>query len=96
VTELAAAPAPPREVALGGAVGPDTRLHITLPADGRVTGLVLYRRRADGIAWQRAVRYPSQPEIVLKDVVPDNFTFAVATVDAEGRESLPVYPGRLE
>ena len=96
VTELAAAPAPPREVALGGAVGPDTRLHIALPADGRVTGLILYRRRADGIAWQRAVRYPPQPEIDLKDVVPDNFTFAVATVDADGRESLPVYPGRLE
>jgi len=96
VAELAAAPAPPSEVALGGAVSPDARLRITLPPDGRVVGLVLYRRRADGVAWQRAVRYPRQAEIVLKDVVPDNFTFAVATVDAEGHESLPVYPGRLE
>ena len=96
VAELAAAPAPPGEVALGGAVSPDTHLRIALPPDGRVAGVVLYRRRADSVVWQRAVRYPRQTEIVLKDVVPDNFTFAVATVDAEGHESLPVYPGRLE
>ncbi|GEJ58196.1 M20/M25/M40 family metallo-hydrolase [Anaeromyxobacter diazotrophicus] len=96
VAELAAAPAPPAEVRLGGAVSPDTHLRLALPADPRAAALVLYRRRADGVTWQRATRYPRQAELVLPDVVPDNFVFAVATVDAEGRESLPVYPGKLE
>jgi Zn-dependent M28 family amino/carboxypeptidase len=93
---LAAAPAPVRDLALGGAVSPDTRLRFTLPEDPRVAGLVLYQRRADGVAWQRARRYPRTDRIVLQDVVPDSNVFAVATVDAEGDESLPAHPIRLE
>jgi len=81
---------------LGGAVSPDTRLGVTLPPDPRVTGLVLYRRRADAVAWQRVDAYPRTDRIVLPGVVVDNHAFAVATVDAEGNESLPVHPGRLE
>ncbi len=96
VAHLAAAPAPIREVALGGGVSPDARLRLALPADPRVAGLVLYRRRADGIVWERAVRHPRTDEIVLKDVPPDNSVFAVATVDADGNESLPTHPTRLE
>jgi hypothetical protein len=85
-----------RDLALGGAVSPDTRLRFTLPEDPRVAGLVLYQRRADGVAWQRARRYPRTDRIVLQDVVPDSNVFAVATVDAEGDESLPAHPIRLE
>ena len=96
VAELAAAPAPPIGVILGGAVSPATRLTVALPQDSRVAGLVLYRRRADGVSWERATRYPRQPEIILKGVVPDNFVFAIATVDADGHESLPGFPGKLE
>jgi hypothetical protein len=96
VATLMAAPAPPREVALGGAVSPDTRLSVALPADPRVTGLVLYRRRADAVAWQRVDGYPRAERIVLPGVVVDNHVFAVATVDAEGNESLPAHPVRLE
>lgn len=93
---LAAAPAPVRDLALGGAVSPDTRLRFALPGDARVAGLVLYRRRADAVAWQRATRFPAADRIVLPGVVPDNHVFAVSTVDAEGNESLPVHPARLE
>lgn len=93
---LAQAPAPPRDVVLGGAVSPDTRLRWTLPADPRIAGLVLYRRRADALQWQRVQRIPTGDRLVLRNVVPDNEVFALATVDAEGNESLPAYPGRLE
>ncbi len=96
VGTLAAAPSPPRLVALGGAVSPDTRLRIELPPDGRVAGLVLYRRRADAVAWERAEAYPRTDRIVLEGVVVDNQVFAVATVDAEGNESVPVHPTKLE
>ncbi len=96
VATLSAAPAPPRDVVLGGGVSPDTRLRFTLPADPRVAALVLYRRRADAVAWERAVRFPKGDALVLRGVVPDNSVFAVATVDAEGNESLPRHPSKLE
>lgn len=96
VAQLASAPAPIRDLALGGAVSPDARLRVLLPEDPRITGLVLYRRRADGVAWQRADAYPRGGEIVVKGTVPDSFVFAVATVDAEGNESIPSHPTRLE
>lgn len=96
VATLAAAPAPVRDVVLGGAVSPDTRLRWTLPADPRVTGLVVYRRRADSVTWQRATLHPRSDALVIRGVVPDSYVFAVATVDAEGNESLPAYPSKLE
>jgi peptidase M28-like protein len=96
VATLAAAPAPPRDVVLGGGVSPDARLRWTLPADPRIAGVVLYRRRGDDVRWERATRHPKGEALVLPNVVPDNFTFAVATVDAEGDESLPAYPSKLE
>ncbi len=92
---LAGAPAAPSEVALGGAVSPDTRLRWKL-SDPRAAGVVLYRRRADQLHWQRMTRLPRQESLVLRNVPPDNEVFAVASVDAEGRESLPTYPSLLE
>jgi hypothetical protein len=96
VAHLAFAPAPPSEIVLGGGVSPDTRLRFTLPADPRISAIVLYRRRADAVAWERATVHPKADAFVLANVVPDNFTFAVATVDAEGDESLPTHPVKLE
>jgi hypothetical protein len=96
VATLAAAPAPVREVVLGGAVSPDTRLRWTLPADPRVAGIVIYRRRADSVTWQRSTLHPRGDAQVIRGVVPDSHVFAVATVDAEGNESLPAYPTGLE
>jgi hypothetical protein len=96
VATLAAAPAPPRDVVLGGGVSVDTRLRWTLPADARVAAIVLHRRRADAVTWQSATRYAKGDAIVLRSVVPDNEVFAVATVDAEGHESLPQHPSKLE
>ena len=96
VATLAAAPAPVKELTLGGAVSPDTRLRWTLPADPRIKGLLLFRRRADGVAWQRIRRLSVSSHLVIPDVVPDSNVFALATVDAEGNESLPVGPTHLE
>ena len=85
---LAHAPAAPRRVLLGRA-GAGTRLDWTLPPDARIQGVVVYRRRADGVAWQRAERHPRVERLAWPTLSPDNEVFAVATVDAEGCESLP-------
>ncbi|HTN52319.1 MAG TPA: M28 family peptidase [Anaeromyxobacter sp.] len=95
VATLAAAPAPPRELVLGGALSPDAQLGVVLPADARIAGLVVYRRRADQVAWERAIRLAPADRIVLPGVVADSWVLAVATVDAKGAESLPLYPTRL-
>jgi peptidase M28-like protein len=96
VAHLAFAPAPVRDLVLGGGVSTDTRLRFALPADPRIAALVLYRRRADAVAWERATVHPKAVALVLPDVVPDNFTFALATVDSEGNESLPAHPTKVE
>jgi Zn-dependent M28 family amino/carboxypeptidase len=96
VAALAFAPAPVRDLVLGGGVSPDTRIRFTLPPDPRVAGIVLYRRRADAVTWQSATVHPKSAALNLTNVVPDNFTFAVATIDADGNESLPAHPVKLE
>lgn len=94
--ELASAPGPPSDLTLGGAVSPDTRLKWSLPADPRITGLVLYRRAADTGNWQRAQRLSPSSSLMLPGVVPDDSVFALATVDAEGHESLPAEVTHLQ
>ncbi len=98
VASLSFAPAAPREVVLGGAVSPDTRLRWTQPADPRVAEVILYRRRADGVAWQRddSLGKGKVDRVVLANLPPDNQVFAVANADAAGNESLPIGPSSLE
>lgn len=94
--ELALAPAPPTDLTLGGAVSSDTKLSWTLPPDPRIAGLILYRRPADTGTWRRAQRLAVSSAAILPGVVPDDHVFALATVDAEGHESLPAEITRLD
>lgn len=92
---LSHAPAPPFGVGIGGNGTANTILRWQLPEDSRIVGLVLYRRRSDSIHWQRTRAIPVSRELVLQNVMLDNYVFALATVDANGNESVPVYPGAL-
>jgi len=89
---LAFAPPPPQNVGLGGSGSPDARLFWMLPDDPRVTGVVLYHRRADLVQWQQTKAFPRCESQVIPGVGVDSDMFAVATLDAEGDESLPVSP----
>lgn len=96
IWQLSHAPRPIQDFSLGGAVSPDARLRWTLPDDPRIAAIHLFRRRADSVTWQRIMKFPKTGAIILKDVPPDNEVFAVSTVDADGNESLPAYPLKLE
>jgi hypothetical protein len=96
IASLAFAPAPPAAVKLGGAVSPDTRLRWTLPSDPRIANVALFRRRADSVRWQREQLVGKVDQVTLRDVIPDDEFFAVATVDEAGNESLPQSPSELE
>ena len=90
--QLACAPAGPQNVGLGGIGTADARLWWTLPTDPRVAGVVIYRRRADGVQWQQIRAFPKCESQIIPGVGTDTEIFAVATVDAQGNESLPVAP----
>jgi hypothetical protein len=92
---LSHAPAPPSDVAIGGLGTADAKLTWKLPGDSRIKGLVLYRRRGDALHWQKTRVLPKSSEIALQNVMLDNHIFAIATVDAAGNESLPVYPSAV-
>jgi hypothetical protein len=92
IAALAFAPAPPPEVTLGGANSPDAKLRWKLPDDPRVATAVLYRRPADGVAWERMVALGKVSEVALPSVNTDDWFFAVSTQDAAGNESIPQAP----
>ena len=93
---LALAPDAPQNVGLGGCGSSDARLWWNLSDDPRIKGVVIYRRRGDQVQWQQTRVLPRQENLVLPGVDPDNELFAVATVDDQGNESLPVAPMSVE
>jgi hypothetical protein len=95
IASLAAAPSPPQEVTLAGAVSPDARLRWKLPADGRIADVLLYRRPADAVAWERVLSLGKVSEVTLPSVTTDDWFFAVATADAAGNQSLPQAPSAV-
>ena len=94
--QLAFAPAAPQNVGLGGCGSSDARLWWNLPEDSRIKGVVIYRRRGDQVQWQQTRVLLRQESLVLPGADPDNELFAVATVDDQGDESLPVAPLSVE
>src|SRR5919201_2353046 len=95
LASLSFAPAPPQEVTLAGGVSPDARLRWKLPADGRIADVVLYRRPADAIAWERGQSLGKVSEVTLPSVTTDDWFFAVATIDAAGNQSIPQAPSAV-
>jgi hypothetical protein len=95
IASLSLAPAPPQEVTLQGAVSPDAKLRWKLPDDGRIADVVLYRRPADSVVWERALSLGKVSEVTLPSVTTDDWFFAVATADAAGNQSLAQAPSAV-
>lgn len=89
------APAPPRDVSFASSNTPDGKLRWTLPADVRIHGVVLYRRPADQVAWEKIVSLGKVSEVVMPSVNVDDWFFAVSTADEAGNESLPQAPSAM-
>ena len=95
LASLSVAPAPPEEVTLAGAVSPDAKLRWKLPADSRIANVVLYRRPADAVAWERILSLGKVSEVTLASVTTDDWFFAVATEDAAGNQSIAASPSSV-
>ena len=91
MAELSRAPAPPDGVAIEGALATDTtvRWH-KVPGAG---GYRVYWRDTTAPQWQYARSAGDSDQLVLKDVVIDDWFFGVSAVSADGYESPVVFPG---
>ncbi|WP_328579570.1 M28 family peptidase [Ideonella sp. BN130291] len=89
---LATAPAPPRGVAIEGAVTPHTTVKWQ-PVPGAAGYRVWWRGTTDP-QWRHHRDVPAgATQLLLKNVVIDDWFFGVSALSAEGAESPVVFPG---
>lgn len=89
---LASAPPPPSGVRIRGAVSGSTRMSWTAP-DGPVAGYRVYWRDTVDPYWSRSVFVSGATETTLEGIIIDDFLFGVASVGADGNESLVTFAG---
>jgi len=89
---MANAPQPPKGVSISGAVTPDTT--VQWQAQPGVAGWRVWWRETTAPQWQHS-RYVAgdATQLVLKNVVIDDWFFGVSAVSADGYESPVVFPG---
>lgn len=93
---LAAAPPPPAQVTIEGAVTPDTTLKWKRPPAAQapqLAGYKVYWRLTDAPQWTYSRWVGDVSEFTLRNVVIDNYFFGVASVAKDGSESPVVFPG---
>ena len=93
---MAAAPPPPADVTIEGAVSADTTLKWRRPSRSQAPDLAGYRihwRLTTEPQWSRSVYVGGVGEHTLRNVVIDNYFFGVSAVSTSGAESPVVFPG---
>lgn len=91
---MAWAPPQPASVSIGGAVQPSTTLRWE-KVDG-AAGYKIYWRDTTAPQWQYVREVGADvTEFMLEGIVIDNFLFGVAAMDANGHESLVVFPSEV-
>jgi len=95
---MAAAPPPPSDVSIQGAVQPSTKLSWSLPDAKQapnLAGFRVYWRLTTSPVWEKSVYVGKVTEHTLENVIIDNYFFGVASVSTEGYESPVVFPGPI-
>lgn len=89
---LAWAPPAPVNVAIGGAVQPDTSLKWDLSDDPGLAGYKIYWRETMEPQWNHSRYVGKADHFTLKGIVIDNYYFGVAAVGKNGNESVVSFP----
>lgn len=92
---LAWAPAAPKDVKIGGAVQPSTKLAWTIEEQPNLAGYKIYWRDTTAPQWQHSRFVGKVSEFTLENIVIDNYLFGVAAVGKDGHESVVVFPSQL-
>ncbi len=93
LASLAWAPPAPKEVLIGGIVEPAVKLKWSA-ADGAM-GYKIYWRDTTSPTWDHSRYVGSVTDQQLEGIVIDNFFFGVASVGANGHESVVVFPNGI-
>lgn len=93
LASLAWAPPAPENVSIGGIVEPSAKLK--WDAVENAVGYKIYWRETTSPTWDH-FRYVSDvTEFTLEGIVLDNFFFGIASVGANGHESVVVFPNKI-
>lgn len=95
LASLAAAPTEPKNVMIGGAVQPSTRLKWNAVNDDNIVGYKVYWRDTTSSQWEYSRFVGKVTDYTLQNIVIDNYLFGVATVGENGAESLIQFPRKL-
>ena len=95
LASLASAPAAPKNVMIGGAVQPSTRLKWDALDDENLLGFKVYWRDTTSPQWQYSRFVGKITDYTLKNIVIDNYLFGVVSVSKNGSESLVQFPRKL-
>lgn len=93
LASLAWAPPPPANVAIGGIVQPSVKLKWD-KVDGAI-GYKIYWRDTTSPTWDYSRYVGDTDSYELEGIVIDNFFFGIASVNAQGYESIVVFPNQI-
>ena len=92
---LAWAPPEPRNVKIGGAVAPSTRLKWDAVDDPNLAGYKIYWRKTTEPQWSQSRYVGDVTEFTLENIIIDNYFFGVVSVAKNGNESVVVFPDEV-
>jgi Zn-dependent M28 family amino/carboxypeptidase len=92
---LASAPEAPKNLSIGGAVQPSTRLQWDASDDPTLAGYKVYWRKTTSPHWEHSTYIGKKNSHVLENLVIDNYLFGVSSVGSNGAESLVTFPYKL-
>ena len=95
LASLASAPEIPKNVMIGGAVQPSTRLQWDEVEDENILGYKVYWRDTTSPVWQYSRFVGKVTKYTLENIVIDNYFFGVASISTNGAESLVQFPQKL-
>jgi Zn-dependent M28 family amino/carboxypeptidase len=95
LASLASAPEMPKNVMIGGAVQPSTKLQWDEVQDEYLLGYKVYWRDTTSPVWQYSRFVGKVTVYTLENIVIDNYFFGVVSVSTNGAESLVQFPQKL-
>jgi len=95
LASLASAPLAPKNVRIGGAVQPSTRLQWDALDDDNLLGYKVYWRDTTSPQWEHSRFVGKVTDYTLKNIVIDNYLFGVVSIGKNGAESLVQFPNKL-
>lgn len=95
LASLAWAPPEPKNVKIGGAVEPNTKLKWEKVADDNIVGYKIYWRLTTSSQWEFSRLVGNVDHFELEGIVIDNYYFGVASVSKSGHESVVVFPNDI-